>query len=377
MWIGWMGCTGASSDDKPKDNGDGQVDADADTDTDADSDTDTDTDTDADTDLPSTFEAEILYQETLDGSIHCSTELSLVGTSYTGLCPNCDFAFEAATTIASQNDPECHLVPYYSWTEDDRYVSPKIAFSSTFVDYVPLSRTFHNVLWFSSYLDLPDYYYYYTTTGSGLVGPIWYMMASDEDPNSNATFDGTNLEWSFDITNPYYNLYTDYLDYCGPADYNVGVSSPFANPAYAGELTCDSPTIDVWEFEAQAGDELRISVDSLVTATLMVTTLQLTDDTGCILATTGGSFPCSGDYGLYFPYNYCPAMRFTAPNTGTYRAVVTAGGYSTCPTSGVGEYQLVVASPAGPATLIADEEPRYTGPYEYELSVRMFGTVGE
>jgi hypothetical protein len=381
LWVVWAACTGAEQgDDKPKDNGDGQADGDADTDSDSDSDADADTDADTDTDvLPSTFEAEILYQETLDGSTTCSTELSLAGTPYTGGCPNCEFVFDVQSTVTSSSDPDCRLEPFYSWLGDDRYISPRIAFSETFTDYLPLGRTFTNVLWFSSYLDLPDYYYY-TTTGSGLVGPVWYMVASDDNPYSQATFDGTDLEWAFDVSNPYFYQYTSYLDFCGYVDYSSGVGAPFANPVYLDSLRCDEPTLDVWEFTADAGDPIRISVDSTDAATLFRPYLQLTDDTGCLLATTSGNFVCSGaigSYGYYYYYTYCPALEFTAPATGTYRAVVSAGGYSTCPVSGIGNYELVVTSPSSAATQLADDEPRVTGPYEYELSVRMLGTVGE
>jgi hypothetical protein len=380
-WLLWAGCTGPE-DDKPKDKGDGQEDGDADgdADADADSDTDTDADTDADADtdvLPTTFEAEILYQETLDGSTSCSSELSLVGTPYTGGCPNCDFVFDVQSTV-TVDDPDCDLQPTYSWLEDERYLSPRIAFSSTFTDYVPFGRTYTNVLWFSSYIDLPDDYYYYT--GTGLIGPVWYMVANDDSSYSQATFDGTDLEWTLDLSSPYYYKYTEYLDFCGPVDYSVSAYAPFDTPTYRDDLPCDVGTLDVWEFTAQAGDLLQISVDSPGAAGLFRPYLQLTDDTSCVLATSSGSFPCSGNSGYgygYYYYTYCPAMEYVAPASGTYRAVVSAGGYSTCPSSGIGSYELVVGAPASAATQLADDEPRAEGPFDYDLNVRMLGTVGE
>lgn len=390
--VAGLGCAGDGGGDKttpPSDQADTDTDTDADTDADADSDTDADTETSF-----GSMSGQILYDVELDGVSQCHAVIDLVGTPYTGECPNCRFAFEVESTI-SENVGACLLNPRRTWTEDVFTRQPRLAFSDTWTQVAqygpPVYQVLHDVLWLGVSLDFSAY------GGTVYPGPYWYITTHsqvDQIPvgyyygylwNSGgtpATFDGSSLEWDPVWSYPYTYQYTDAIDWsCGYnayAPYGVG---PFTGTVIAEDLAVTYPQqFDAFEIQANAGDVIDISVDTVDATNGFTPQLLVTDDQGCVYASVYSTFLCTfADPNTWYGgATYCPAISWTAPTTGTFRLIVQ--GYSSYSTYGYvtdGHYGIVVNTPSGAApTLAFDDEPLQEGPLLYEETESMLLLLG-
>ncbi len=98
--LGALGLT--ACDPKADPDNDGRQEGDADADSDAD--TDADSDADADADLGA-FEGTITWSSTDDDVESCAGTVSVSGAEYTGVCPDCDFAFSTDGVVSSGDAP--------------------------------------------------------------------------------------------------------------------------------------------------------------------------------------------------------------------------------------------------------------------------------
>lgn len=388
--LAFSACNGGKDSANPDNGGDGSVDGttDADTDTDADADADADTDADSDADTDTDFQSmtgQVVLDETVDGDPLCHAVVDLSGPAYTGPCPSCAFAFQVEADV-SQNDGDCYLDPYTTWTENLTRKNPILAFSEKFVEYVPSYHASYDVLWFGYSLD-------YTAYGGGKYpGPYWrevsnrdvgsgpttsYYYYYDYTENHPPHWDGSNLRWSEDESRPNYFLPSPYLDYCGNAQYGVYGVGPFAGVSVVDDIGVyyTDSNFDVWEFSGSLGDTVNLSVDTVAALTAFSPYLTITDDTGCILASSSGSFACTFDdpNQWYYSNTLCPAIQFAVPADGVYRAVVSGySSYSSGAYVAQGSYGLTMDNPTSASlTRVADDEPPSVGPLDLEGSTEL------
>ena len=80
--------------------------------------------------------------------------------------------------------------------------------------------------------------------------------------------------------------------------------------------------MDVWTFEAEAGQVLYVTVDTIADATAFDPALEVVGPEECVVVSADDEFDCT-----YEPPSYgCPSSRFTASATGTYYVAVRALG---------------------------------------------------
>jgi hypothetical protein len=344
--------------DKDDTGPEGDADADTDTDGDADADTDTDTDSDADADANATLlhddisqgswtESLIVYDISMTGTISgstvagnleyfnsidsttiCDNEIAYTGTSFTGDCYDCDWAFEVEGTVTS-GDADCGMYPLLSLVPDGGYYALYMAFSPEY----HYSYYGYDYAWYNIFMTGYSYDYY----GYLYPGPYWRIWAYDGGYfDSTFTQVGNEIAWDFSyIGYDYDYTYTYYFfNYC---DY---VSWSYADQAYDGEggqsdLPCDGTVKDVWSFEASAGDKVSVTVDTIAANSAADMAFYLNDPDDCTIAAADDNFDCT-----YPPTAYqCPSVKFTAETSGVHKVLVYT--YGSCTGTKAG-YELRV-----------------------------------
>jgi hypothetical protein len=212
--LGALGLT--ACDPKAEPDNDGRQEGDADADSDAD--TDADSDADADADLGA-FEGTITWSSSEDDVESCAGTVAVSGAEYTGVCPDCDFAFSTDGVVASGDAPaDCGLSPLLSLVEEGgAYRDLRIGHSNELTWY---GETFSDVL----IVGFTGYYGYdepgYDDGGEpDTAAPppaetVWIPVAGGGVPwESSFTRDGDQIAWS--MSYGWSDYQANYRDYCG------------------------------------------------------------------------------------------------------------------------------------------------------------------
>lgn len=239
------------------------------------------------------------------GSTVCDNEIAVFGNAFTGTCVNCEWAFEISSELVSGN-PDCGMYAPLSLVPDATYPALFLGLSSAYPSY--------------------NYYLYDVfmvgySADADPVSPTWIPWSAW--PNSTFTRYGNDFTWTFDYEIPAY-AYTityDFYNYCG------NFLTSYASQAYEGEeaestLPCDGSGVDIWSFDAIAGDTLSITADTASKERASDLAFVYDDPEGCTLGAADDNFDCT-----YAPSAYqCPSASFVAESTGTYRVLVFTWG---------------------------------------------------
>ena len=353
-------------DDDTTDDDDDTTDDDDDSADDDDDSADDDDDSAADDDdddtmstWPSSFVGSMNYTDSRDGVTECDMAIDLVGTTYTGACVDCDFAFEITPTVtADLSTPDCQQRPEYT--------------------YMPSADTFPVMMG-----HMPSYYGWYTYTDvftTGLAyqgyyyypGPYFRHISYDGHPYGTFTRTGDDIEWSFTqsfnysynyaLTSPYASNYCNYYPW-SYATTNYGGS-------YVGtsDVDCNGEVVDIWSFDGDANaSTYSVSVDTVSDPTAFDPQFIINDSLGCTVMSADDNFTCT-----YVPQAFsCPSAEITV-TPGTHYVKVQSLGSCNGLTA---EYEILVDAPADPnLTLLQDDLSVYDS-YLYELYFYGSGTI--
>ena len=307
-----------------------------DSDTDSDTDTDSDSDTDADAEYTSIDGSLDLYVDT-DGAVGCDITVNFTGTANPAACPDCDFNFAVEGTTADTIGDTCYF--QLSLLEDGPVVDRQLAFQSEYT-----YSGYYGSYTYSNMLQTGYYYDYYGT----IYGPGWFTVGFDGNAYGSATFDGTDLAWTFD-----YNITEDvyeanyYYQYC---DYLYGASYFYDGNDYNGDWSYTDNTGDVWTVETVAGETVTLSVNTVAEESAFDPVMYVIGSDTCLDATADDTFECA----FPPPSGYaCPSVTFTGDG-GPATLIIYGFDATDCGSSGAGAYTLDVGG-ATNATLSSDE----------------------
>jgi hypothetical protein len=277
------------------------------------------------------------YTQRFDGAARCDLEVSLKGTPYTGDCEGCDFAFDITDAELSRDDSTsgCGYEPAYTFIPWSTSLSFQVAWAPTWAStrysyyYYYTPRTYYDAFLVGYTYDWGSYYGYdYSYTR-------WVVRSHRDSTGTTTASAGLDwLEWAVDLSDTYTEWRSSLWGYCGGYYWDAYASRGYAEAdADAGTLPCDWTVADTWTFEAEAGEELLVSVDTL-SGSYFSPALYVTDPETCIEAVSYGAYRCSSGGG------YCPSVRYEAGSTGTHTVIVMN---SDC--AGESEYVVDVRKP--------------------------------
>lgn len=296
------------------------------------------------------LEGELTYTTTTsDGSVVCDVDLALTGSTYTGPCSDCTFAFHVEPEIVKdRSSDDCDLPSLWTYVDDDFIGDSGLGYADATVDIDgnPMDRALVAVGEFEGRL-----------TSAGVVADGQPLSAVDWDGSDTLTWShGFVHEWGRDL------LYQDRE--CVVEDVpEMGGKNTQGAHEVRGELTCAGFEVDVWTFEAKAGEKISLALDTVAADSAFDTVLYIEDPSGCLVAKGDDTFRCS-----FAPEQFsCGGGKFTPEETGTYRIIAGSFGYCTAPDAdrdGFGdtaEYRLSIDADYDPQlALEQDEAPRYT-----------------
>jgi len=256
---------------------------------------------------PAAFGGELTVTSTLGGEAECDAAISMSGAKYDLVCPGCDFAFRVEATLTADNGTAgCWLNPLWSFLPSQGYTDLVLAHAPSWgVEE-----------WYGMY-----YYHDALITGHALdgEGPYWAVMMHDNSTAGAFTRTGDEVAWTLGYADwvdvdPYWND-------CGAIE-TSDADERFAGAAQVqGTLDCEGRIADAISFDAAAGAELTLSVDTVATDSAFDPAFYVNGPDGCTILQADDSFDCT-----YPPPAYrCPSARLTTEQ-GAYRVVVTSRG---------------------------------------------------
>ncbi len=339
------------------DTADADTDADTDSDTDADSDADTDADADADPAIDyASLSGSVTFTKTLDGQPGCDLDVGLTSVSnYIGSCPECDFAFRVDGVITRDDSVDCRMTDdehKLAFLENDAVRNFWLGFGASYdVNYYSYSYTYNDVMLGGADVTYSYTSYYYDYTYTYTEPQVW-AVAFDGAPYGRATFDGTDLAWTYTYDDSQWvQPYGTSCSY--GSDWGTeGTAAVTDAQSGTASLPCDTDVQDIWEVEVEGGSTLDVSIDMLDAATAFDASMWLTSPSSCIEATVEDGFRCTADPVIYHSYwapAPCPAWSLDvgASDGGTWQIGVDMVEYAqpdaTCPANAsLGTYTIAV-----------------------------------
>ncbi len=279
------------------------------------------------------------YARTLDGVEVCSVDFALGGTPYTGTCEGCDFAFEVDVTRTAEVNPEqcwtyfnatletpegCGLrdailahVPELTtpeWTWTDGYGEEQTYGGYVYNDVLQVGFTSYTPAYSGPYGEWPETEY----------GPFFQNLVWDGSRYGDFTREGDALSWMWGQT--YETTTTEGVQqWCPDVEVSmVGSRRALGVDAVTGEFPCDSVHHDAWTFDAEEGDIVSVTVDTVAAETAFDPMVWVNGPDSCTLLWIDEGFDCT----FPPPAFQCPAGKFVAPGSGTYEVFV--GTMSSC-----------------------------------------------
>jgi hypothetical protein len=254
--------------------------------------------------------------------------------------------------VLTTGGPDCDFIPHWTWLDDPVVFDTKLGYSAEYLG-------FGEVLWFGYSVDLRDY------GGSLYPGPFWTIVHHELFPDTFA-FDGEDLTWLAEDSWIYGYGDSPYMDY-SCTELGGNARGPFAADGVIGSMPCDYLHMDVYTFEADAGDVLEVSVDTVAAATTFHPFFVVNRPDGCVVGAAISTFECA------FPSTaiLCPGLELPIDRPGTYELMV-APNEPFCE-SDLAEYRLVSTGTTTTPVLLADDALRYaelrSRAYRTEVSV--------
>lgn len=268
----------------------------------------------------SSIDGTVSYTYSENGATVCDAQSAFTGTPYTGACPGCDFAFSIDGEYTANNSTDdCYLWPTTTLVADENYTDLILAGGAK-VKYEGWYGTYdlNNALM----VGYSAYFY-----GASYPGPYWYPMAYDGAYYGwDFTRSGPNLEWGYTAEYTYdaTSFLEPYYKYCSYFYWSYAYESYAGAASGTGEVDCSGSQGDVWTFNAAAGEEVSITVDTVAAETAFDPAFIVNDPSGCSVMVADDNFDCT-----FPPPTYaCPATKFTVGDAGTYS--VTVVGYGDC-----------------------------------------------
>jgi hypothetical protein len=313
-------------------------------------DTDPDDDDTGDDDAvewPTSFDGTVTLQSTLGGELLCDAEIALTGARYDGVCPDCDYAFSVEANVLVDNGTvECWHDPLLSYLPGDGIDDLVLAHAPSF-----------GVLeWYGMYYYADALVTGYTAYGEG---PYWWVLSHEKSSEGTYERSGDDIDWTWE-----YQAFVDvdpHFQDCGDVGGSDADTGFPGSTSATGELACDGTVADVYQFTADAGQTVFITVDTVAEATAYDPALYVNGPDGCTLVEVDDSFDCTWPPPAY----RCPAVELET-GAGDHLIVVTSRGNCA---GEVGEYELRFDG-ANPALLALEDDV----PISAELVVDVVGS---
>ena len=295
----------------------------------------------------------------------CRTELRFDTEAFTGDCAACDFAFSIDASVVT-NEGDCVWAPSLSLLPPSwgGALDPVLGWWSTYTtptySYTLPDGTVYT--WGGiAYVDalrlgwsyiIPEYEGPEGTVPESVWGPVWRTLVS----GSSGAY-GMYGTWSVVAGD-------EQLQWSVISDQTTTEAAPRDMPCVSGLVAVEAVTgwigpgavdgtlpctadggggfrgtgaMDRWAVNVAAGDTLVVTADTIALDTTFDPVVWVDGPAGCTLAYGDDELECSAPP----PAFGCPAIRFTAPESGVYEVVVSAQG--SC-AGAVGAYRLDVVS---------------------------------
>ncbi len=292
----------------------------------------------------SVLDGEILYRSTIDGELHCDARIALTGTSYTGECEGCEWAFSIEAEVSEDNgSADCEMAPQLSYIANANYDSLSMAYVPVLETYSWWGDTYTYEVLMTGY----DYFYYGT-----VYGPYWFPVSSSDESTGTFSRVGNEIEWTFDLE--YLASAEAYSDLCD--DFSESGSTQPYGGGFQGssDLDCEGEIFDIWSFTTtDSGATLSVTVDTSSDDTAFDPMIWLRGPDDCSLIRADDNYECT-----YDPVAYrCPSLQVEESEAGNYQVVVAS--YGSC-AGKTAAYALRVDGPlSGELLLELDDIQRY------------------
>lgn len=177
----------------------------------------------------------------------------------------------------------------------------------------------------------------YSNSGGDIYGPYLKTMlwGGPYTERGEATLTGDILSWTLDEPFTYYYYdYNVFANNCGSSDALAGLDL-YTDSMVTGSLDCLGLLADTWTVEAEAGQELSVSVDTRTVDSAFDPALLVNGPDDCTLIQVDDAFDCS-----FAPTSgRCPSAVVPVPVTGAYQIAIW--GYGAC-TGDQADYTLGV-----------------------------------
>jgi hypothetical protein len=245
------------------------------------------------------FQGSLTYDTTRDGVVECDSDVAFTGSTYTGDCFGCSFAFEIdASETASAGTDGCELDPFLSYVADDMV---GLAWWESYEGYY---GTYTNL--FASFGTAYSYYYQEEYTDFNVLG-------YDGGGMGTMTVDGDAVAWQVAM---------EAVDAVVPTAPATGTVSG------TGDVDCSGETYDVWTVDVEAGGEVTFTLDTVALETAFDPVIYIVGPDACYGASADDTFDCT-----FPPPEYqCPGVTLAPEVAGTYSVIVV--NYGTCAAEG-------------------------------------------
>ena len=285
------------------------------------------------------FEGGLHYVSRLDGVVRCDARVELNGTPYTGECRDCDWAFSIEATIAEDGGLDgCRMAPQFSLVESEDLRGLRMAFASDRAsdDWWTVEPA-EDVLLSG-----------YDTWADGVYGASdWFEIASSESDWGQARVQDGAVFWEVDLeaeirTERFSEMCADYMEF----NQYEAMGGDWVGES---ELDCAGETIDVWSFETDRPDTIRVTVDTVATDTAFDPAIWLQGPDECVLMGADDSVDCT-----HPPLDYrCPTLLLEEAPVGEYQLVIVSMGSCTGLTAA---YQLHLGAPDVSGILLSEDD---------------------
>ncbi len=291
----------------------------------------------------------LTFESLVDGQdTRCDVDLELTGVPYTSHCSDCTFAFHVdPVTVRDDGTEECALPSLWTYVDDD-------FIGNSGLGYAPATATFYGQPLDNALVAVGDLNGR-RATAAGIIG--------DGTPETSVVWDGVDtLTWTHTFeegTGGQRNF--PVTGACDPGeDWLDELDGSHGEGAYAveEELACSDMETDTWTFQATAGDELTLYMDTVAAESAFDAAFYIIGPEGCVIYDSDDAFNCS-----FRPLEFqCAGGSFEAQTSGTYTLVAENYGSCNDPAGdyGTGAYRLSMDAPRDPQwTLIEDDGEAY------------------
>ena len=323
------------------------------------------------------------YLLSSDGEPLCDGSITFEGTAYTGDCSDCDFAFDVTAEVADAGTtPDCTVdTTELFWDLPLLWRNSTYGEATRLLYWTTYEPSYYYYYYYDGYYeDSPGLAEGGVYTGAFGYSNAWdggyggyEIVAHDDSTDATVTVSGAALSWSavrsvngtqtlfglddwcddygYDYGDSGYGYGDDGGGSSGSAladtdstetlpctsGYGYGDSGYGYDDGYGGGETepgggsespppeeddVEGPLVDIWTFEAEVGQQIWVTVDTIAADTAFDPQVYVTGPSECIVGSADDTFDCS-----YPPPSYqCPSLSFTADEAGTYRVVVRSLG---------------------------------------------------